>query len=134
VTLGIAAAFVLLAIAAWLVYRERGTVRVKDIGRLYLKEGDIVLLQVERPPTQAQAERIRSQFAELVSSTNKVAVLDSGIDVSVLTASVDDELGAKVSGRIAPKICSQGYPIDPAEWRSTRLRRECGCPDTGDAA
>lgn len=72
-------------LAVALLHKRRRGGLVADVERLDLKPGDQLLLKVDRPLTKEMVERIREQCEELFDGT-KVAVLESGLDVSVFPA------------------------------------------------
>ncbi|MDB5358851.1 MAG: hypothetical protein JWO51_148 [Rhodospirillales bacterium] len=56
-----------------------------QIARLELKPGDVLVISPTRQFTAEQAARCRNHVGTILNSSNRVMILDPGMDLTVLT-------------------------------------------------
>lgn len=62
-----------------------------EIGKLQLKDGDVLVVKTERPMSNDVTERVRKHLKGLLPRDVTVMIIDRGVELSVLTKTEIDE-------------------------------------------
>lgn len=62
-----------------------------EIGKLQLKDGDVLIVKTERPMSNDVTERVRKHLKGLLPRDVTVMIIDRGVELSVLTKTEIEE-------------------------------------------
>lgn len=62
-----------------------------EIGKLQMKNGDVLVVKTQRPMSNEVTERVRKHLKGLLPRDVTVMIIDSGVELSVLTKAEIDE-------------------------------------------
>lgn len=62
-----------------------------EIGKLQLRDGDVLVVKTDRPMSHDVTERVRKHLKGLLPRDVTIMIIDRGVEVSVLTKSEIDQ-------------------------------------------
>jgi hypothetical protein len=62
-----------------------------EIGKLQLKDGDVLVVKTDRPMSHDATERARKHLKSLLPRDVTIMIIDQGVDLSVLTRTEIEE-------------------------------------------
>lgn len=64
-----------------------------EIGKLQLRDGDVLVIKTDRPMSHDATERVRKHLKGLLPRDVTIMIIDRGVELSVLTkAEIDDRV------------------------------------------
>lgn len=66
-------------------------IRAFEIGKLQLKDGDVLVVKTDRPMSHDATERVRKHLKSLLPRDVTIMIIDQGVDLSVLTRTEIEE-------------------------------------------